>query len=132
KVLDQITAMGGEFEIVSVDIGHSRHDPSYAQLRVHAPSRDLLETILTKIGEHGAVPILQQDCQLEAADMDGAFPEGFYCTTNQQTEVRLEGEWLPVRDQEMDCGIVVDRAGRTARCVPMSDVVRGQDVVMGR
>jgi lysine-ketoglutarate reductase/saccharopine dehydrogenase-like protein (TIGR00300 family) len=132
KVLDQITALGGEFEIVSVDIGHSRHDPSYAQLQVQAPTRVLLETILTRIGEHGAVPVNQQDCQLLPADMNGAFPEGFYCTTNQQTEVRLAGEWIPVANQEMDCGIVVDPQGRGACCVPMSDVVAGQYIVIGR
>jgi lysine-ketoglutarate reductase/saccharopine dehydrogenase-like protein (TIGR00300 family) len=132
KVLDQITALGGEFEIVSVDIGHNRHDPSYAQLQVQAPSRELLETILTRIGEHGAVPVNQQDCQLVAADMNGAFPEGFYCTTNQQTEVRMGGDWIPVMDQEMDCGIVVDPLARTAHCVPMSEVVTGQQIVIGR
>lgn len=132
KVLDQITALGGQFEILSVDIGHNRNDPSYAQLRVEAPSREMLETILTRIGEHGAVPVDQQDCQLVAADMDGAFPEGFYCTTNHQTEIRLNGAWIPVKNQEMDCGIVVDIEARTARCVPMSDVVRGQQVIIGR
>jgi lysine-ketoglutarate reductase/saccharopine dehydrogenase-like protein (TIGR00300 family) len=132
KVLDQITALGGEFEIVSVNIGHSRHDPSYAQLRVQAGSRELLETILTRIGEHGAVPVHQQDCHLVPADMDGAFPEGFYCTTNQQSEIRLGGEWIPVAAQEMDCGIVVDPQARTAHCVPMSDVVSGQQIVIGR
>src|SRR5690606_10329781 len=65
-------------------------------------------------------------------DMDGAFHEGFYCTTNHQTEIRLNGEWTPVAAQEMDCGIVVDPETRTARCVPMSDVVRGQQIVIGR
>ena len=40
--------------------------------------------------------------------MDGAFPEGFYSTTNQRTEIRLDGHWIEVADQEMDCGIVVE------------------------
>ena len=50
--------------------------------------------------------------------MDGAFPEGFYSTTNQRTEVRLGGEWVEVADQEMDCGVVVDRVAqsRPAAC----------------
>ena len=56
--------------------------------------------------------------------MAGAFPEGFYSTTNQRTEVRLGGHWIAVADQEMDCGIVVDPAKRSARCVPMTDVGR--------
>jgi lysine-ketoglutarate reductase/saccharopine dehydrogenase-like protein (TIGR00300 family) len=63
--------------------------------------------------------------------MQGAFPEGFYSTTNQRTEVRLGGHWLPVADQEMDCGLVVDEAAGACRCVPMSDVECGMAVVVG-
>ena len=63
--------------------------------------------------------------------MDGAFPDGFYCSTNFRTQVRLGGEWVDVRDQEMDCGIVVELVARSARCVPMADVRRGQLVVVG-
>ena len=66
-----------------------------------------------------------------AADIAGAFPEGFYSTTNQRTEVRLGGHWIEVADQEMDCGIAVDPAGRTARCVAMSDVPPGDRFVVG-
>ncbi|MGE4002786.1 MAG: TIGR00300 family protein, partial [Planctomycetaceae bacterium] len=132
KILDQITALGGEFAIERVDIGHLRKDPSFARLAVRANSRDRLEEILAAIGQHGAVPRNQEDCRLEPADMDGAFPEGFYCTTNQNTEIRLEGEWIPVRDQEMDCGIVVDVDARTARCLPMVNVWQGDRIVIGR
>ena len=31
------------------------------------------------------------------ADIAGAFPEGFYSTTNQPTQVRLDGRWVDVR-----------------------------------
>jgi len=132
KVLDLITSLGGSFEIEKVDIGHNRNDRSHALLQVGAASNDLLESILSSIGQHGAVPVDAQDCVLEPSGMDGAFPEGFYCTTNQHTEVRVDGEWIEVDAQEMDCGIVVDTAVRTARCVPMSDVITGQQVVIGR
>ena len=54
------------------------------------------------------------------ADMDGAFPEGFYSTTNYRTQVRLGGEWVDVEDQEMDCGILVD-AGGGGRPLPADD-----------
>ncbi|MGC4003435.1 MAG: hypothetical protein QM811_09995 [Pirellulales bacterium] len=63
-------------------------------------------------------------------DIAGAFPEAFYSTTNQRTEVRLAGEWRPVADQEMDCGIVIDRSG-AVRCVPMTDVAVGDAIVCG-
>ncbi len=43
--------------------------------------------------------------------MNGAFPDGFYCSTNFRTQVKLKGEWVDVEDQEMDCGIVVDPEG---------------------
>lgn len=132
KVLDEILGRGGRFEIGEVRIGSRRADPSYARLKVIADSADLLEEILEEIAHHGAAPVEQQDCRLVEADMDGAFPEGFYATTNQDTEIRLEGEWLPVQRQEMDCGIVVDPQAKAARCVPMSDVKRGDPVVAGR
>lgn len=132
KILDQITSLGGEFVIERVDIGHLRSDPSFASLEVRADTRERLEEILVAIGHHGAVPRNQEDVHLEAADMDGAFPEGFYCTTNQQTEVRLGGEWITVQDQEMDCGIVVAPEENSARCVPMVDIRRDDRVVIGR
>ena len=64
--------------------------------------------------------------------MDGAFPDGFYSTTNFRTQVRLGGEWIDVEDQEMDCGILVDPEGGAARCVPMTAVRKGDRVVVGR
>ena len=30
--------------------------------------------------------------------MDGAFPEGFYSTTNLRTEIRVNGRWTEVAD----------------------------------
>ncbi len=140
KVLDTITAGGGAFRIKRITVGQARHDPSYALVEVRADSPELLARILAQIADHGAVPTTTQDCRLVPADMDGAFPEGFYSTTNQRTEVRLGGAWVEVADQEMDCGVVVEGArsqepgagnSLTARCVPMIDVRRGMSVVLG-
>jgi len=153
KVLDSITAGGGRFRIVSVSIGQSRHDPSYAVIEVGAPTEAVMEEVLSQIADHGAVPTTKQDCRLIKADMDGAFPEGFYSTTNQRTEIRLDGHWMEVSGQEMDCGIVVEGARneeraantkpaspdslaprtlrRAARCISMIDVERGMTIVTG-
>ncbi len=109
KILDCILNSGGTFRIGRITIGQARHDPSYALVEVRAESRATLERILAQIADHGAVPTATQDCHLTPADIEGAFPEGFYSTTNQRTEVRLAGEWVPVLDQEMDCGIVVEK-----------------------
>lgn len=132
KVLDEIMSLGGKFRMLEVNVGERRNDPSYARLRVEADTAEALETILHSISRHGAVPLHQQDCLLVPADMDGAFPEGFYCTTNLDTEIRLDGAWAPVRGQEMDCGLRVDRAAHTAVCIPMLDVRRGDLIVVGR
>ncbi len=131
KVLDLITAGGGSFKIKKITIGHSRSDPSFALVEVRAASVEALRQILGQIGDHGAVPTALQDCQLTAADIPGAFPEGFYSSTNQRTEVRLGGQWVEVASQEMDCGVAVDLELRTARCVAMSDVVAGTQFVIG-
>jgi lysine-ketoglutarate reductase/saccharopine dehydrogenase-like protein (TIGR00300 family) len=147
KVLDAITAGGGKFRITKITIGQARNDPSYAVVEVAAPSEERMQRILAQIADHGAVPTTKQDCRLVAADMDGAFPESFYSTTNQRTEVRLDGHWIEVADQEMDCGIVVEgarseergasrgldpRSSRLApRCIPMTDVRHGMMIVTG-
>ncbi len=131
KVLDAVLAYGGAFQIKRFTIGKASSDPSYAMIAVEAGDRETLDLILAQIADHGAVPTTVQDCTLAPADVDGAFPEGFYSSTNQRTEVRLAGEWVPVADQEMDCGIRVDAAAPAARCVPMADVRRGDAIVAG-
>ena len=131
KVLDLITAGSGTFRIKRITIGQNRTDASYALLEVSAPTAPLLQAILNQISDHGATPVELTDCQLLPADMDGAFPEGFYSSTNQRTEVRLDGKWIEVADQEMDCGVAVDPVQRTARCVPMIDVKQGTSIVVG-
>ena len=131
KILDAIMAHKGSFEIRQITVGQRRVDPSYALVQVQAESEEQLARILKTIADHGAVPVVASDCRLVAADIAGAFPEGFYSTTNQRTEVRRDGHWLPVELQEMDCGIVVDLEQRTTRCIPMLDVQVGQMIVVG-
>jgi lysine-ketoglutarate reductase/saccharopine dehydrogenase-like protein (TIGR00300 family) len=132
KVLDEIMGLGGQFEIREIRVGQRRNDPSYAQLRVIGGTPEHLERLLNAVGRHGAVPLNQQDCRLVPADMDGAFPEGFYATTNQDTQIRLKGNWVRVQKQEMDCGVRVDLAHLRAECVPMIDVRQGDQIVVGR
>ena len=131
KVLDCILNNGGTFRIKQIDIGQARQDPSHAVVEVRADDRATLDLILAQIADHGAVAVALQDCRLATVDIVGTFPEGFYSTTNQRTEVRLGSKWAPVADQEMDCGILVDAASRTARCVPMDECKLGDAIVMG-
>jgi len=132
KILDEILTRGGSYVLKDIRIGQRQADPSHARIEVRAPSTEVLHEILDQIHDHGAMPVNPRSCSVVAADLDGAFPEGFYSTTNYRTQVRLGGEWIEVEDQEMDCGILVDAEGTSARCVPMTEVRKGDRLVVGR
>ena len=129
KILDCVTAAGGSFRIKKIAVGQARTDPSHALVEVSADTEEQLRQIIANITTHGAVPTHNEDCRLEAADIEGAFPEGFYATSNQQSEVRVNGKWIPIELQEMDCGVVVE--GDSARCIPMTDVRVNDQIVVG-
>lgn len=132
KILDEIAALGGRHVVREIEVGQRREDPSHARLEIQADDPETLERILASIIRHGAVPVHQRDCELLPADMDGAFPEGFYCTTNEDTEIRLGGKWLPVDRQKMDAGIKVASHRKSAECLLMADVKLGDLIVVGR
>ncbi|MBI4328853.1 MAG: TIGR00300 family protein [Chloroflexi bacterium] len=131
KVLDQILAAGGQFEIEEVQIGKRRTDLSYARIKVQAASEAHLDRILGLLKAQGAQPLVHEDVVLVPADMDSAFPDDFYSTTNLQSFVRWRDRWLEVADIEMDCGIVVDEERGVALCTPMHRVRKGDAVVVG-
>ncbi len=132
KVLDTILLLGGEYEITRFDIGATPKDMSEAEIRVISDSFEGLEHILHEIGQHGANRPLSE-VTLEAAPMDGVFPDHFYSTTNLESWVRLENHWVLVENIEMDCGILVEGSGESlqARCVPIHRVKAGDRLVVG-
>src|SRR5262245_43925900 len=143
KVLDEILTRGGTYVLKEIKLGKRQIDPSYTRIEIKADSRQQLDEILHAVHEHGGIPTAQRDCEYELADMDGAFPERFYSTTNYRTQVRLGGEWIDVDDQEMDCGIVLDPPSpltplpkgegkeSRARCIAMVHVKKGDPIVVG-
>jgi lysine-ketoglutarate reductase/saccharopine dehydrogenase-like protein (TIGR00300 family) len=131
KVLDTILSRGGSYHIRELTLGEKQDDASRALIELRARSAEDLETILAEIHPHGAVPARQTDCVLAPADVPGAFPDGFYCSTNFRTEIRVGGAWIEVRWQEMDCGIAYDPSTGTARCLPMTDPKAGELIVVG-
>lgn len=131
KVMDHIIGMGGEFETLEFSVGRTNEDPSVAVLRVRAASRVLLDEILLAVQEHGAVACEPSDAEYAAAPMDGVFPDGFYSTTNLETDVRLSGAWTRVANPEMDLGVRVDPQAYVAEAIPMADVRAGDLYVVG-
>lgn len=132
KVLDILVAAGVDYEIRRFEIGKTHDETSHAEILVRAPDEESLQRALHEVQQHGAV-ISQENAELQPAPQDGVFPEGFYSTTNLETFVRIEGNWLPVERIEMDCGIRVTRtdSGWRAECVPLHRVKRGDPFVVG-
>ncbi|MDR3686496.1 MAG: TIGR00300 family protein [Coriobacteriia bacterium] len=131
KVMDAIIAMGGEFESLSFDVGRTNDDASVSVLRVRAQTQAQLESILGEIQLHGAVACQPSDVKLAPSPMDGVFPDGFYSTTNMETDARVSGGWVRVANPEMDLGVRVDPKSCAAETVPMADVRAGELFVVG-
>jgi lysine-ketoglutarate reductase/saccharopine dehydrogenase-like protein (TIGR00300 family) len=132
KVLDLIISLGADFEILDIHIGHRRADRSYARIQIDASTPTLLEDVLAKIKEHGALPAEEEEAaEIQPAPADGVFPDRFYATTNLNTSVRLRDRWVDVELIEMDCGIRVDLAAMRAECVPIHRVTKGDLIVVG-
>lgn len=128
KVLDAIVDAGIAYELVDVRIGRTNVDTSQAQIKLDG-DQDELDRLVDDLQVHGVNRVATGVATLVAADRDGVLPAGFYSTTNLDTDVHLDGRWVPVDNPEMDCGIVI--ADGRARTVPMHRVRAGDQVVVG-
>jgi len=129
RVLDDVLEYGGDYRVDRLDLGREHDDESYARVCVGAEDTDTLQRILMRLQTHGVNKVAPGEAVLRPAPRDGVFPDDFYSTTNLETEVRLDGTWVPVEQPEMDCGLVVVQ-GRV-RTVPVSDVRVGDRMVCG-
>ena len=113
RVLDDVLEYGGDYRIESLDVGRQHEDESRAMVEIRAEDAELLDRIVMRVQVHGANPVDPGTATTRPAPTDGVFPEDFYSTTNLDTFVRLEREWLQVDRAEMDCGLIVEqRDGR--------------------
>ncbi|WP_411964090.1 TIGR00300 family protein [Haloferax sp. YSMS24] len=98
----------GNFDVEQFDVGKQKDKTSYCRMAVTADDEKKLQEILHELHQIGANLTDPVDAHVEPSPADQVVPIGFYSTTNHPTEVRYEGEWLPVENIEMDCAIVVD------------------------
>jgi lysine-ketoglutarate reductase/saccharopine dehydrogenase-like protein (TIGR00300 family) len=131
QLFDKVMDMGGNFEILIFDIGKKKTDPSYARLRIKASSKDKLQSILSELHRLGARPLEVKDVHLVPAEADRVVPKGFYTTSNHPTQVKYNGEWIPVESIEMDFLIVVEPGRKRARSVALGKIRKGDLVVVG-
>jgi len=130
KVLDVILTHGGTYVIKDIKIGQRAPTRVMRAWRCGHNCRATPRNP-EQHPHHGAYSRSRGRLRNGPRDVAGAFPDGFYCTSNFRTQVRLGGDWIDVRDQEMDCGIVVAPSARDARCVPMADIQIGERIVVG-
>lgn len=131
QIWDDIMDLEGQFEVLSFDVGRTQNDKSVAVMRVSGRDAAHLDKLLNAITEHGVVAVAGSDAKLEPAPAYGVFPERFYATTNMETHIRLDGEWITVRNAEMDCGVRVDRESGAVETIAMNDVKEGELYVVG-
>jgi lysine-ketoglutarate reductase/saccharopine dehydrogenase-like protein (TIGR00300 family) len=129
RIFDAIMDLGGSFRVEEFRVGQSQDEPSYTRIALTHDSEEGLQAIVAACQQQGAMQLDAPPAQTEPAPRDGVFPDRFYSTSNQRTQVRVDGGWLEVEDIEMDCGIVV--AEGRARCVAVSEVGEGEAVVVG-
>ncbi|HEV7212864.1 MAG TPA: TIGR00300 family protein, partial [Blastococcus sp.] len=117
----------------NLDLGRQHEDESRALIEIRTEEPDLLDRILMRVQVHGANALDPGTALTRPAPTDGVFPDDLYSTTNLDTFVRLDREWLRVRQPEMDCGLVVTEEDGAAvvRTVPVSDVRAGDAVICG-
>jgi lysine-ketoglutarate reductase/saccharopine dehydrogenase-like protein (TIGR00300 family) len=128
-IFDAVIERGGAFEVLAFDIGRTNDEFSRLTLKVSAPDGPGLAALVEALIPLGCHATDVQDAITHAADRDGCAPDDFYSTTNQRTQVRLDGRWLNVERQRMDAAIVVN--GERATCRKLRDLEAGDRVVCG-
>jgi lysine-ketoglutarate reductase/saccharopine dehydrogenase-like protein (TIGR00300 family) len=135
QALDLIVENSGSFKVLNFNLGVERQSTSNAEVRVSAPSHEIMEEIVSELIGLGAVPPPQEFCDIntEVVTQDGVAPDDFYVTTIYPTEVRINCEWVKVQDQRMDGAIVVESTpeGLSARCKLLRDLRLGDRVMVG-
>jgi lysine-ketoglutarate reductase/saccharopine dehydrogenase-like protein (TIGR00300 family) len=134
RALDLIVEMGGSFQVLKFNLGEQRQSTSAAEVRVSAPSHDVMEGIISQLIDLGAVdlPHDERDSKLEPVLQAGVAPDDFYVSTIYPTEIRVNGQWLKVENQRMDGAIAISTTtnGIVAKCKLLRDLEIGEQVVV--
>ncbi|MCZ2202015.1 MAG: TIGR00300 family protein [Cylindrospermopsis raciborskii PAMP2012] len=134
RALDLIVDMGGSFQVLKFNLGEQRQSTSAAEVKVSAPSHDVMEGIFSNLIDLGAVDLPQdeKDARLEPVLQAGVAPDDFYVSTIYPTEVRINGVWFKVESQRMDGAIAISHTpnGIVAKCKILRDLEIGEQVVV--
>ena len=129
RIFDTVVEFQGRFDVEKFVIGRTNSDDSHLRLRLETPTRELMEQLVTQLLGLGCTPVDAGDADVRTAGKDCCAPEDFYSTTNNQTEVKVNGSWVTVAKQRMDA-VVVLKDGK-AECRKLRDLKKGEVVVVG-
>jgi lysine-ketoglutarate reductase/saccharopine dehydrogenase-like protein (TIGR00300 family) len=134
RALDLIVEGGGSFQVLNFNLGEQRQSTSSAEVKVSAPSHEVMAEIMTQLIDLGAmdIPADERDAELESVTIPGVAPDDFYVTTIYPTEVRVKGNWIRVQNQRMDGAIAITETdqGINAQCKLLRDLEVGEKVVV--
>jgi lysine-ketoglutarate reductase/saccharopine dehydrogenase-like protein (TIGR00300 family) len=131
KIYDRIIELGGDYKTIEFRIGKHKSDTSYVRMMVQGENPENLKDILNEIYALGAMPIETAEATVVPAPGDMIFPDDFYSTTNNPTQVFFNREWIDVEDTMMDKVIVIDPISKRAHCKPIREVRKGDLIVSG-
>ncbi|MFN8392123.1 MAG: TIGR00300 family protein [Bdellovibrionota bacterium] len=129
--LDVVIDGGGSFQILKFQLGEQRQSLSTAEIKIIAPSSQVMESLLAQLIGLGAKlrSDEEQDAQTRPVEQDGVAPDDFHVTTSFPTEVRIAGNWTRVERQRADAMVVI--SGSEAKCKALRDLKSGDAVVIG-
>jgi len=128
-MFDTVVRHDAAFEVLEFRIGRTNDEPSFVSMRVSSKTPSSLTETLEELVGLGCRVARIEDAQTLPADRDGCAPEDFYSTTNHQTFVMHDGQWLAVERQRMDAAIVLER--HRAVCRKLREIRRGDVIVCG-
>lgn len=131
RVFEKIMDLNGEFNVIKFDIGKHKTDESHAILEVIGKNENHLDDIIRELHVFGAFEVKPKEIKIEQVQKDRVLPDFFYSTTHHPSQCFYENSWIEVQNPEMDCAIVVNKEEKSAKCVKISNIKKGDNVIIG-
>ena len=96
KIFDKVMDVNGDFEVLEINIGKKKKDPSYARLLVQGKNQNHLDKILDLVYREGATSKSQKNVTLKRAPKNMVMPDNFYSTTNNRTQIFHKNQWKTI------------------------------------
>ena len=121
----------GEFEFLEFNVGKGKNNYSSTKIEIIGQTKEHRDKIVREVLRLGAMLPETPEVEYEVSPGDMMLPDAFYCTTNHETSVYMDGDWVVVENQMMDKHIILEPENNRAYCKPISHVKKGDLVVVG-